>query len=323
MRVLVTGATGFLGGALIRSLSREGRDVVGTGRSGAALAALEAEGIRTVAADLSDPASLAVLTLAGPFDAVVHTAALSSPFGPLAAFRAANVAGTAQALAVARACAVRRFVQISSPAVAFAARDQINLSETAPLPAPINHYARTKREAEDLVLDTPEVGPIILRPRGIYGAGDTALLPRLLRVAKGRPLPMLRGGEAAIDLTHVDDVVSAIRAALDAPEEAERAVYNISGGEMLSVVEIVEAACERAGFTPRWRPLPWRGAMAVARFVEFAARLRGHEPMITPYSLALFAFRQSLDLSRAREALGWQPQISFEEGLRRTFGPAP
>lgn len=323
MRILVTGATGFLGGALIRSLSREGRAVVGTGRSGAALAELEAEGIPTVAADLSDPSSVAALTLAGPFDAVVHTAALSSPFGPLAGFRAANVTGTAHALAVARACAVRRFVQISSPAVGFAPRDQINLSETAPFPRPINHYARSKREAEALVLATPEVGPVILRPRGIYGAGDTALLPRLLKVAKSRPLPMLRGGEAAIDLTHVDDVIAAIRAALSAPEEAEGGIFNISGGEMLSVVDIVEAACERSGFTPQWRPLPWRGAMAVARIVEFVAGFRGYEPMITPYSLALFAFRQSLDLSRAREVLGWQPQISFEEGLRRTFGPQP
>lgn len=320
MRVLITGATGFLGGALARHLHREGVRVLAVGRSAAGLKALTEQGIASLSVDLSEPSSVARLTLAGPVRAVVHAAALSAPFGPWSAFEAANIRATAHVMAAARALGVARFVQISSPSVAFAPRDQIGLSEAAPLPRPVNHYAASKRAAEELLRAAPDLHPIILRPRGIYGAGDVALLPRLLTVAARRPLPLLRGGQAAIDLTHVGDVVGAIKAALAAPATAEGGIYNISGGEMLPVRAIVEAACARAGLTPRWRSVPYGLAMAAARLAEVAGQLRGREPLITPYALALFAFRQSLDLTRARDALGWQPQISFEDGLERTFG---
>lgn len=190
------------------------------------------------------------------------------------------------------------------------------------LPEPVNAYARTKRQSEEIVLAAPGIGPVILRPRGIYGAGDRSLLPRLLGAARQRPLPLFRDGQARIDLTHVDDVVDAVIAALGAGNAAEGQVFNISSGEVLPVRRIAEDACARAGVAVRWRKMPLWPAMLAAGMMEAVARhLPGRpEPQVTRYGFGLFAYAQSLDISKAGRILGWTPKVPFQEGLDRTFG---
>lgn len=320
MRVLVTGATGFLGGELCRALLTKGYGVVGLGRNTAQLAALADMGASTLAMDLSQLHQPLPRDI-GRVDAMVHCAALSSPWGAYAAFHRANVIGTKTALRLAQALGVHRFVNIASPTVYFAMRDQENVAETMPLPRPINAYGATKAIAETMVLRQPDVGPVSLRPRGIYGAGDTALLPRLLAAAKRGPLPILRGGVAAIDLTHVSDVVRAIEATLQAGSDVQGEVFNISGGEQLPVRDIVERAAVRAGVSIRWRAVPLSPAKVAAHVLDVASRMTpwGHEPRVTPYALGLFAYRQSLNIEKARDRLGWSPQIRFDQGLDETF----
>ncbi|QQA42092.1 NAD-dependent epimerase/dehydratase family protein [Pelagovum pacificum] len=316
MRVLVTGATGFLGGAVLARLRHEGVASIGLGRDAGRLEMLRAAGHEVLRHDIADgPPEVAGVT------EVVHCAALSAPFGPAAAFERANVEGTRNMAEFAARAGVRRFVHISSPSIYFDWCDQEEVREDTPLPPPVNDYARTKAEAERIVLHRSEIHPIILRPRGIYGAGDTALLPRLLRVARRRRLPLFRNGAARIDLTHVDDVVEAIVTALAADRDCDGPTFNISGGEPLPVRRIAEQACARAGLTTRWRRMPLGLAMRAAGMAEAVARrLPGQpEPPVTRYGLSLFAYRQSLDLSRARDRLGWQPKVSFAEGLDRTF----
>ena len=316
--IAITGATGFLGGALCRRLLAEGQPVVALGRNAEKLAVLRALGARTVQADLS----LGAPELGGGIDAVVHCAALSSAWGRLEEFRAANVAGTAAALELAKAGGASRFVHISTPSLYFRFRDQVRVPEDPDLPRPVNAYAATKREAETLVRGERGIDSIILRPRGLYGSGDTALLPRLLRAARAGPLPLIRGGAAETDLTHVDDVVDAVLAALKAPAGLPKPVFNISGGEPLPVKRIAEAAGERAEISVRWRSIPAPVVFTAARAMEAAAHLTPGrpEPRITAYGAGLFAFTQTLDLGAARTYLGWRPRVSFEEGLARTFG---
>lgn len=319
MRVLVTGATGFLGGALIRHLRGRGFDTVALGRDEPRCTNLEGAGFPTHRADVSQPLHHLAGRI-GTVDAVVHCAALSASWGRPADFRVANVEGTRHVLDLAEALGARRFVNISSPTVYFELKDKINVAETAPLPRPINPYARTKAAAEGLVLERRSVGPVNLRPRGIYGVGDQTLLPRITAAARRRPLPLLRSGAAAIDLTHVDDVVEAIEAALIV-SDIEGETFNISSGEMVPVRDIVERVCTRLAIPLRWRRVPFYPALAAARLVELAslARSASAEPLLTPYTLGLFAFRQSLDISKARRMLGWQPRISLEEGLGMTL----
>ena len=321
MRVLVTGATGFLGGALLRHLRDKGFDTVALGRDAARCDRLEAAGFTTLRTDLSRPDPLLADRIGG-LDAMVHCAALSSPWGRLSAFRTANVEGTRNALDLAARLGARRFVNISSPTVYFELRDKENVGETAPLPPPINAYARTKMEAERLVSARADLGPINLRPRGIYGAGEETLLPRLIAAARRGPLPLMRGGRASIDLTHVDDVVAAIAAALSSDPALSGETFNISGGEPLAVHAIVEQTCAALGEPVRWRRMPFRPALLAARLAYAASLARpvAKEPLVTPYTLSLFAFRQSLDITKAKRMLGWQPKIPFMQGLAMTLG---
>jgi nucleoside-diphosphate-sugar epimerase len=314
---LVTGATGFLGGAVARRLLAAGEPVIAVGRNREKLAALARLGAMPLDLDLvhsPPPQSLPSATY------LVHCAALSSPWGTRRDFEAANVGGTQRAMDLARAAGVRRFVHISSPSVYFRFADQELVPEDTILPVPVNAYAATKAKSETLVLAAPEFDPIVLRPRGLYGPGDTALLPRLLRAARQRPLPLMRDGNAATDLTYIEDVVDAILAAMRAPSPASR-IFNISGGQALSIRNVAEEAATKAGIQVRWRQLPWHAVQTVTRLNEaLHTALPGRpEPAVTAYGAGLFAFRQTLDISLARDQLGWRPQVSFREGLERTF----
>ena len=312
-RVLVTGATGFLGGHVARALGP--LNVVALGRDPDKCADLKAQGFDVLQHDLRRP-----LHAVPNIEAIVHCAALSSAFGPYKAFKHANVDAVQNVVDLAKRLKVRRLVHISSPTIYFKMADRLDLSEDALLPRPINHYAATKRAGEDIIRSAPEVGAVILRPRGIYGPGDTTLLPTLLRAAQRRPFPMLRGGAACIDLTHVEDVVRAVQCALKEDDALNGQVFNISGGEVLPIRTIVDQTCVSAGVTARWRNVPLGLALGVARMSEICASLPGlPPPTVTRYTLGLFAFAQSLDISKARTLMDWTPQIKFAEGLANTI----
>ncbi|MEZ5946925.1 MAG: NAD(P)-dependent oxidoreductase [Hyphomonas sp.] len=314
---IVTGATGFLGGALVRRLLLEGGRVIAVGRNRKILAELAALGAQPLECDLVSGHPPQIVPGASR---LVHCAALSSPWGTRAQFEAANVAGTRCAIELARLAGVQRFVHISSPSIYFRFADQERVTEDTALPAPVNAYAESKARSEYLVLQEPSLDPVVLRPRGLYGPGDTALLPRLLRTARERPLPLIRDGVAATDLTFIDDAVDAILAAMRIQQPPAR-IFNVSGGEPVRIQTISEMAAKRAGVDIRWRRLPWALVHATARASEaVCSALPGRpEPFVTAYGAGLFAFRQTLDLTRAKNILGWQPRVSFEEGLERTF----
>ena len=324
-RIVVTGATGFLGGTLCRALKSAGCNPLAIGRDMSRLALLKREGIETLSADLADcdPAHLTG-QISRPA-AIVHAAALSSPWGRASEFRRANVDATRNIISAAALAGAERFVLISSPTVYFRFQDQFALGECAPLPAPVNAYAATKREAETTVASSGFAHRIILRPRGLYGKGDTALLPRLIRAARSGPLPLVREGIAQTDITHVDDVVSAIMATLLADLPMGTHVFNISGGEPLAMRYIISQACRMQNIEPHWRRVPALVLINAARLLEKAhALMPGYpEPKITAYSAGILAYSQTLDISAAARVLGWQPRVSFEDGLRRTFAGAP
>jgi 2-alkyl-3-oxoalkanoate reductase len=315
-RVLVTGASGFLGNHLVRSLASHGIAVHAQGRDASRLVF---DGDVTVfRCALSDTAALNAA--ARHCDAIVHAAALSSPWGATQDFVDANVAGTANVIVAARACGVRRLVHISSPAVLFNGRDQILLDDSAPIPPSLgSNYARTKRAAEQLVeLAASQLETVILRPKAIYGAGDRALVPRLVRAARSGALPQIGDGTNTVDVTHVDDVVRAIQCAL----QTERGVgdsFLVTGGEHVVLWQMIRELLSGLNLPAPRRTIPLGVAIAAAGAMEAIAAITGREPTLTRYSVQILARTQTYDIARAREKLGYMPTVSAADGLARTI----
>ena len=198
-KVLVTGATGFLGRATAVRFRDLGWDVTGLGRDEKIGRQLAAQGIPFLQADLRNRQQIED-ACAGR-DYVIHCAALSSPWGAYRDFYETNVGGTEHVVSGCVRHGARRLVHVSTPSVYFNYRDRLLVSEQEELPRkPVNSYAATKLMAERVVADAAGNGlsSIIVRPRAVFGPGDTSLFPRLLRVNDSRGIPLIGGGEALL-----------------------------------------------------------------------------------------------------------------------------
>ncbi len=314
--ILVTGASGFLGGHTVRALQQCGVVVRAQGRDPSRLS-FDA-GVTICRGDLTDIAFLA--DAARGCDAIVHAAALSAPWGPRQDFVDANVAGTANVIAAARATGVRRLVHISSPAVVFDGRDQFELDDTAPVPhRHTSEYARTKQLAESLVsAASASLETVTLRPKAIYGAGDRALVPRLMRAARAGRLPQIGDGRNEVDVTHVEDVVRAIVCSLRTARGLGEA-FLITGGEHVPLWGMIRELLAGVGLPAPGRSIPLPLALIAATAMEAVAAVTGREPTLTRYSALILARTQTYDISRARRLLDYEPQVPAAVGVARTI----
>lgn len=316
MKLLITGGTGMLGQALVR-LYHDRYEMRFSGRNRALGETLaRATGAHFVPLDLAD--SDAVEHACQGVDVVIHCAALSSPWGRRSAFERVNVQGTQRLLQAASRQRVQRFVHISTPSLYFQFRDALDIAESQPLPSRFcNHYAATKAAAEQAVLDS-RLHSVILRPRGIFGPQDNAILPRVIGAVRKDVLWLPSGRNPWVDLSYVDNVAdAAILAATQAVESGS--VFNISNGEPVQLLTVLERLFDALHQPTRIRTLPYA---LLAPLIAGAEQLHQHwpgqpEPKLTRYSAALFHYHQTLNIQRARSQLGYQPKISIDEGIQR------
>lgn len=318
MNTLVTGGTGFLGQRLALRLRDEGHQVTVLGRNEGIGKQLEAQGMRFVRADLGDAARVA--EACRDQEVVFHSGALSSPWGRYEDFHRANVLGTRHVTESCRAHGVRRLVHVSTPSIYFDFRDRHHIAESDPLPArSVNAYATTKLMAEGIVDEAHRQGleTITFRPRALFGPGDTTILPRLIRANRKGSLPLFGSESPLIDITYVDNVVDALLLGRDATKEALGRKYNITNGEPVRLHAILEKLFARLEMPYRPRPIPYAVASGLAGTMELVSRtlLGGKEPLLTRYSVGVLAKSQTLDISAAREMLGYRPRVSVDEGL--------
>jgi nucleoside-diphosphate-sugar epimerase len=319
--ILVTGATGGLGRVMVDALVQAGRTVVATGRNTAIGGALEnsvgSAGVRFIAVDLAhDPLDALVVGCS----TVIHLAALSSPWGPHADFISANVTATQRLLDAARSAGVARFLFASTPSIYAAARDQIGLSESSPLPHRFaNSYAATKYAAEQAVIAAaaPGFATVALRPRAIISPHDSVLLPRLLRAAERGVLPLPHGGATLIEPTDARDVVAAFLAAETRADAVSGRAFNLSGGQPLPLADLAAHVFARLQRPVCTRAINRHVMLAIAGALERIARLRSGqpEPVLTRYSAMTLGWSQTFDLVAARDALGWTPRHAPHDAI--------
>ncbi len=317
--VLVTGATGFLGQHLVRRFLDIGQPVRATGRNIKIGLALQAEGADFRPVDLRDRAGMDAAI--DGVEAVVHSGALSTVWGRKEDFHAINVGGTENVIAASRAHGVKRLIYISSPSVMTRPTAQWNLTEDEPLPSEhVSMYSETKRLGEDLVNQATGLETVILRPKAIYGPGDTAIFPRLIKAAAKGRLPIVGDGNTVTNLTHVRDVVAAILLALKS-DKAVGKTYVITGGDDIRIWDVITDIVTRSGFKPPSRKIPIGRAMRVAKVLEWVWRtlhLPG-EPPLTTYTAGILGLSQTYDISAARRDLGYEPSVPLAEGVDEAF----
>jgi nucleoside-diphosphate-sugar epimerase len=322
MKVLITGATGFLGGALARRLHGMGTRVTALGRDQRALSVLEAQHIHAVRADLVDTQT--IVRLCRDQEIVFHCGALSSPWGKSGDFYNANVAGTENIIRGCEEGHVNRLVNVSTPSIYFGYKPRFNVREDAVLPKkPANEYARTKLMAEARIDAACQRGlsVITVRPRAIFGPGDRAILPRLFERLQKGDLRIIGSGKNLADLSYVENVVDALLLCAEAPAPALGKKYNITNGEQVILWGLIQRAAHALGLPVPQKHIPYPVADFLARMFEIVySMLPGRpEPPLTRYSVGILAIGFTLDISAARRDLGYRPRVSMQEGIEEVI----
>lgn len=315
MKLFITGASGFIGGALVQALAAE-HELLAMARSEVAARKVEALGARAVCCDL---AGVTAADLAG-CEVVIHAAAFTKEWGTRAEFWAATVEGTQRLLAAARAAGVKRFLHISTEAVLFTGQDLQDIDERYPLPRRSRFlYSESKLEAEKRVIAANEPGvfeTVVLRPRLVWGPGDVTVLPILVQQVRAGKFVWVNQGRNRTSTTHIANLVAGVRSALVRGRGGE--VYFLTDGEVHSYREFLTAYLATQGVAVGDTSLPkWlvRGASVV---IEGLWRLLRRQD--TPPLTRLVAYMLSSDFTirhdKAARELGYQPVISVAEGMR-------
>lgn len=320
MRIIVTGATGLVGRNLAEHLTENGYRVMATGRSLAVGSQLQRQGIEFIPADIRNRNQVIQTFL--PADCVIHCAAQTGPWGRYRGFFDTNVVGTRNVFAACRHHRIKKIIFISTPNIYYTGRDRYNISESDPLPDKmITNYAKTKRisEKELAVLQHEGFRHIILRPRAVFGRYDKTFVPRILRLADKKKMPLINSGQALVDLTCVDNFVDAADRCLVAPESSWNQIYNISNGAPMTIREWFSTVLEIFGKPFRPKDIPVPTATAVAAIMEFISYLPfiNKEPPMTRFTVGYMARSMTMNIDKAKEMLGYDPRTSNREGFER------
>jgi nucleoside-diphosphate-sugar epimerase len=319
MRLLVTGATGFVGSQLAIEAARRGHEVIGIGRSssGKVVSDLIAAGVHFVPGDFTDPAFVAEITCG-----VTHICHLAAAWReaavPAEYFEKVNVTGSMELARAAAANQVKTFIFCSTVGV-HPRSSSTPVREDTPFDV-TNPYESSKLHAEERLREfatQTDMRIVIFRPADAYGPGDTRLL-RLFRLVKTGKFPLVGQGSGRRHMLFVSDLVDAFLAACAADLQSGE-VFIIAGPESTTLLELLSrlrrlTGSQRFGFrVPRW-PIH-----ITAILVEDSFWLLRRKPPLHRRTLDFYRTDVVYDTTKAQRALQWRPSVGFDEGLRRTL----
>jgi nucleoside-diphosphate-sugar epimerase len=311
----VTGGSGFIGGALIERLRREGWDVRALARSEQAAERVRELGAEPVMGDLDD-------LHVEDCEVAFHAAAKVEDFGDPADFERVNVQGTRNVVAACRAGGVRRLVHVGTEAALMAGQPLVNVDESAPLrPDSPVLYSSSKAKAEEIVRGA-DFETVVVRPRFVWGRGDTTLLPQMVEMVRTGRFRWVGGGRQLTATTHIDNTVEGLwLAATRAPAGG---VYFVTDGEPTVFRDFVTQWVGTQGVTIPDKSVPPGVAKAAAASAERIWRLlkRPGSPPLTRFAVWVSSQECTIDISRAERELGYAPVTTREDGLRE-LSPTP
>lgn len=320
----VTGGSGFIGGRLIERLRSEGWGVRALARSERSADTVRALGAEPVRGDISSVAS--VRAGAEGCSRAFHAAAHVGDWGTRTEFVRDNVLGTHNVLAGAAAAGVRRFVHVGTEAALLAGQPLVNVDESAPLrPDSPSLYPSTKALAEQAVRQANRDGEfetVVVRPRFVWGPGDTTVLPSIAEAVRSGRFRWIGGGRHRTSTTHVDNVVEGLW--LGATRGVPGAAYFVTDGEAVVFRDFVTRLLATQGLdAPDGDlPLPVARALAAGGEATWRALPLPGAPPLTRMALWVSSLECTIDISRARSELGYAPVRTIEDGLAELAGAA-
>jgi nucleoside-diphosphate-sugar epimerase len=304
MKILVTGGSGFVGGALCAETVARGWETVALSRS-------PSRAGRWVQTDLTRRIEVDFRP-----DVVVHCAARSSPWGTAKDFERQNVEATRNVLTFCREGGTPHLIYVSTSAVLYRNEHQYAMDEATP-PAVrfLNHYARTKFAGEELVR-AYDGAKTILRPRAVFGPGDTVVFPRILRAAEKGKFPVIESDETVMaDLIYIDSLVAYIVRVIERRAEG---LFHLTNNQPVPVVAFLTGLFTQLNLPAPKRKIQARRAMRAATCVEAVYRALPFlgEPPITRFGVSVFAYSKTMDVTKSLRELG-PPSVSLDEGVER------
>jgi nucleoside-diphosphate-sugar epimerase len=329
MNISITGATGFIGGKLVRKLSKENHKIKCLVRKTSNLKNLEDLDAEIVYGDLGDLGSFQKLIDSSQM--VFHLAAFVSDWGKKQDFFKYNFEATKHLLDESGKQGVSKFIYLSTSSVLWRSdfwdvHKIVDIDESYPYPDSYNdYYNESKSEAEKLVLSYNDMGGLkttVIRPSGVWGAGDTVILPRIIRAAQKGFLIPAGDGKGLVSPCHVNNLIEGTLLAAKT-ESASGNIYFINDGNRINHIEFIKMLLNAAGIS--WSPgffIPYKLGYSIASLIELMHKLFGinKPPVISRFAVAAIAGSRTYSIEKAKKDLGYTPQMEIEQGLKELSG---
>lgn len=317
MNILITGASGFVGGAVAKKLA--------TNHSVYALARSEnsASKIKEINSSIhiisSDLLSISKEDLRG-IDIVIHSAAFVGPWGSKKDFWSGNVDGTKALVNACIQANVKRFIHISTEATIYSGVDLIDVDENYPYPNLTPYlYSETKREAEKVVLSVNQkkLETIVLRPRLIWGPGDTSVFPVIKKMILNNQFKWIDGGKKQTSTTYIENLTHAIELSLTKGRSGE--VYFVSDGESISYFDFFTSLMQTENIKIPSSSIPSWLARFAAKLVEGLWVILGikSQPPLMRFATDNMTTECTLNINKIKTEMGYKPVYSLKEGFQK------